>query len=123
MPYTYTIEGRIVHVAWHGTIAREDLESFGEAMPRVGRELGYAPDVIHTFEGTIGYSFQPIAAYMYSLLQRRAQIPNPIRAAIVATTQEGEALATVFKTLNRTRNLEMKVFSNEAAARLWLARA
>ena len=41
---------------------------------------------------------------------------------MVVTTKEGEALAAVFKTLNRTPNLEMRVFADEAAARLWLAR-
>ncbi len=122
MPYSLTVEGRIVHVCWTGVVAKEDLDSFGEAMPRVGRDLGFAPDVIHTFETTTGFSFQPVAAYLYSEQLRQVQIPNPIRAAIVTDTQEGEALATVFKTLNHTPNLEMKVFANEAAARLWLAR-
>ena len=122
MPYSHTTEGRILHVSWHGMVTKDDLVAFGADMPRLGRELGFAPDVLHTFAAVTGHSFQPIAAYMYSLLQKRVQIPSPIRAAIVATTQEGEALATVFKTLNRTPNLEMKVFANEAAARLWLAR-
>lgn len=121
MPYSYTVEARIVHVSWHGVIAKEDLEAFGGEMPRVGRELGFPPDVLHTFEGVTGYSFQPITAYVYSLLQKRVVIPSPVRAAMVVGTEEGEAIATVFKTLNRTRNLEMKVFSNEAAARLWIA--
>ncbi len=121
MPYSYTIEGRLVHVSWHGMITKEDLVAFGADMPQVGRTLGAAPDVLHTFEAVEGHRFQPIAAYMYSLLQKRVEIPNPVRAAIVAVTQEAEALATVFKTLNRTRNLEMKIFANEAAARLWLS--
>ncbi len=111
-----------MHVSWSGTISTEDLESFGATMPRVGRELGFAPDVIHTFDDTTGFSFQPVAAYHHSQQSRHLQIPNPVRAAIVTDTQEGEALATVFKTLNRTPNLEMKVFSNQTAARLWLAR-
>lgn len=122
MPYSYTIDDRIVHVSWSGVIAKDDLKSFGEDMPRVGRELGFAPDVIHTFDGVAGHSFQPIAAYLYSLLQKRVQIPNPIRAAIVASTPEGKAMAKVFTTLNRSRNLEMGVFADEASARRWLAR-
>ncbi len=122
MPYSYTIEERIVHVSWHGVVDREDLASFGADMPRVGRALGYAPDVLHTFDGVTANNFQPIAAYLYSLLQKRVEIPNPIRAAIVATTPQGKAMAKVFKTLNRTHNLEMGMFGDEAAARRWLAR-
>jgi hypothetical protein len=122
MPYSYTIEGRIVHVRWQGSIVKEDLESLGREMPRVGRQLGFAPDVLHTFGETTGFSFEPLAAYQYSLQQKQVKIPNPIRAAMVAATPDCEALATVFKTLNRTPNLEMQVFANEAAARRWLAR-
>ena len=122
MPYTYTIGERIVHVCWSGMIAKEDFDSLAKDMPRIGRELGFAPDVLHTFEETTGFSFEPIAAYQYSLRQKQAKIPNPVRAAMVVTTKEGEALAAVFKTLNRTPNLEMRVFADEADARLWLAR-
>jgi len=122
MPYAYTSKGRIVRVSWYGVVTQEDLKAFVADMPRVGRKLGFAPDVIHTFDGVTGHSFQPIAVYMYTLLQKQVQIPNPIRVAMVATTPEGQALAEVFKALNRMRNLEMDVFADEPAARRWLAR-
>lgn len=122
MPYDVTVEGRIVHIAWTGVIAQADLDSLLREMPRIGRDLGAAPDVIHTFDDTTGFSFEPGAAYQHSLQQRETEIPNPIRVAIVATTQEGEALATVFKGLNCNPNLEMRVFGNEAVARRWLTR-
>jgi hypothetical protein len=122
MPYDVTVEGRIVHISWTGVVAQADLDSLRREMPRIGRELGSAPDVIHTFDDTKGFSFTPGAAYDYSLQQRDVEIPNPIRVAIVATTRDGEALATVFKTLNCTPNMEMRVFGNEAVARRWLLR-
>lgn len=122
MPITCTTEGRIVHATWSGTIAKEDLESLGKGMPRIGRELGFAPDVLHTYEGVTGVSFEPVAAYHYALQQKQVSIPNPVRSAMVVTTKESEYLATIFKTLNRTANLEMKVFYDEASARRWLAR-
>ena len=121
MSYSYSIEERIVHVRWQGVIAADDLDAFGQDMPRIGKELGFAPNVLHTFAETTGFSFEPVAAYQYSLLQKQVKIPNPIRAAMVVGTSDGEALATVFKTLNRTPNLTMRVFANETAARLWLA--
>ena len=121
MPYSHTIEGRIVHVCWHGIVAEDDLDVFGKEMPQLGRRLGFAPDVLHTFAEVTG-GLRPIEAFTYSLRQNQELIPNPIRAAIVVGGGEGEALATVFKELNRTPNLEMKLFADEAAARLWLAR-
>ena len=122
MPYVCTIEGCIVHAAWRGTIVPEDLEAFGADMPRIGRRLGFAPDVLHTFEAVTGLGFEPAAAYQYSLKQKQVEIPNPIRVAMATTTKENEYLATVFKMLNRATNLEMEVFPSEAVARRWLAR-
>lgn len=122
MPYTHNIEDRIVHVCWYGAITQQDLDDFGSEMPRIGRSLGFAPDVLHTFAAVTGLGLKPIEAFTYSLRQNQEPIPNPIRSAIVADTGEGEALATVFKELNRTPNLEMKVFADESAARRWLER-
>ncbi len=91
-------------------------------MPHIGRMLGRAPDVLHTFDGVTGLGFDPTAAYEYSMRQKAVAIPNPIRAAMVATTKENEYLATLFTKLNRVSNLEMRVFFDEASARIWLAR-
>ncbi len=45
---------------------------------------------------------------------------KPIRAGLIATTPAGLALAKVFQALNRTKNLEMRVFDDEAVARSWI---
>ena len=122
MPITCTTKGRIIHVSWSGTIAKDDLETLGKELPRIGRALGFAPDVLHTFEGATGLDFEPAAAYQYARQQKPVAIPETVRAAMVVTTKEAEYLSTVFKTLNRRPNLEMKVFFDEASARRWLAR-
>jgi len=120
MPYTYTIEDRIVHVAWNGVVSKEDLQSIGGAIPRIAAELGFAPNVLHTFGQMTGYTFQPIAAYVVALVRKRAHIPHPVRSASVATTPETKKMAQFFKTLNRSPNLTMEVFDSEQAARAWL---
>jgi hypothetical protein len=123
MPFTCAIEGPVLHVCWYGAITHQDLDAFGAEMPRIGRSLGMAPDVLHTFVAITGLGLEPIEAFTYSLRHNQEPIPSPIRSAIVTDSGEGEALATVFKELNRTPNLEMKVFRTEAEARRWLARA
>ncbi len=122
MPYTCTLDGRIVRVCWQGMITQDDLASFGKEMPRIGRQLGFAPDVLHSFDGSDGVGFEPAAAYHYSVQQRQITIPNPIRSAQVVSSKESEYIATVFSSWNRTPNLEMKVFFDEASALRWLAR-
>ena len=122
MPYSCTVEEHCVHVAWCDKISVDDLREFGREMPRIGQMLGRAPDVLHTFDGVKGLGFDPAAAYEYSVHQKAVAIPNPIRAAMVATTKENEYLATLFMKLNRVPNLEMRVFFTEASARAWLVR-
>lgn len=120
MPYSITIEGRVAHVHWFGALCRRDLDTLGQDLPRVGRQLGFAPHVLHTF-GEVKAGLPPIEAFTYALRPGQAPIPNPVRAAIVADSDTAEALATVFRLLNATPNLEMAVFKNEAEARGWLA--
>jgi len=122
MPYSHTIKGRTVRICWYGNITQADLDVFGLEMPQIGRKLGFAPDVLHTFDGVQDQGLMPIEAFTYSLRRGLEPIPNPIRSAIVADSDKGRALATVFKELNRTPNLEMKVFDNESDARSWLER-
>jgi hypothetical protein len=123
MPFTCTVEDRLVRVSWSDLVTREDLDAFAEEMPRLGRSLGFAPDVLHCFEAVTGFTFDPTEAFHYSRKQRQVEIPNPIRVALVATTKENEYLATVFKTLTKVSNLEMHLFFDEPSARRWLARS
>ncbi len=123
MPFTCTVHDRLVCVAWREVVSREDLEVFAEEMPRIGRSLGFAPDVLHRFDAVTGFSFELTETYHYARKQMLVPIPNPIRVALVATTKEGEYLAHVFKTLTRLPNLEMHIFFEETNARRWLARS
>jgi len=120
MPYTATVEGRNVHIAWHGVVSREDLQSIGKEIPRLAAELGFAPNVLHTFGTMTGYTFQPIAAYVVALVRKRVTIPHPVKSVSVATTPETRKMAQFFKTLNRSPNLTMEIFESETAARAWL---
>jgi len=103
-------------------VSPADLDVFGKEMPQIGRNLGFAPDVLHTFADIEGLGLSPIEAFTYSLRQNQEPIPNPVRCAIVTGSDKNTALAIVFRDLNRTPNLTMKVFTDEAAARRWLAR-
>lgn len=126
MPFTHTLEDKILHVTWFGVISREDLKAFGEAMPGLMQSLDFCPHILHTFDEVEGYDFQPIVVYTFSLLRKRVTIPTPVRsAALVRAThperqKEVAALAKLFKAMNRTRNLTIEVFDDETEAREWL---
>jgi hypothetical protein len=120
MPYTYTVEDRIVHIAWDGTISRQDLQSVDQEMPRLAVRLGFGPNVLHTFAEATGHNYELITAYMVSLIRKRIAIPHPVKSALVATTPETKRMAELFRELDATPNLTIEVFASEAAAREWL---
>ena len=127
MPFSHTVEDRLLHITWFGVITRDDLQRFGESMPRIVAELGYSPNLLHTFAAVEGYTFQPLMVYTFSLLRKRVAIPSPVLSAAVARAnnparnKEVLALARLFKAMNRSPNLTIEVFTDEAAARAWLA--
>ncbi len=86
MPFTHTVEDRILHFRWNGVISREDLQRFGAEMPGLVERIGFIPDVLHTFDEVTGYSFQPLMVYLFSMLRKRATIPRPVKSAAVAKT-------------------------------------
>ncbi len=126
MPFSHTVENRVLHVSWSGVISRDDLQAFGQTVPEVAKGLGFTPQILHTFDELEGYSFQPIVVYTVSLLRKRVKIPVPVRSAALVRAQdpgrrkEMIALANLFKAMNRTRNLTIEVFHDEAEARAWL---
>ncbi len=121
MPFTHTVENRLLHFRWHGVISRKDLQTFGRNMPGLVASLGFSPNILHTFDGMKGHSFQPLMVYMFSLLRKRAQIPAPVKSAAVAKTPKVRAIARLFKACNHSPNLTIEVFESEEAARAWLA--
>jgi hypothetical protein len=125
MPFTYTIEGRLLHFHWSGTLTQTDIQAMGAAMPKLSQQVvgatGKMPDVLHDFEAVESCDFPPIAAYDQSLRRRNVPIPRPVKSAIIASQNGGRAMARLFQALNRNPNLTMEIFDSEAAARQWLA--
>ncbi len=120
MPFTHAIEDRVVHIRWSGVLTQGDLEGIGKLMPQLVRQLGFVPQVLHTYDAVTGCDFPPLAVYEHSEQRRQLHIPQPSRAASVAKTAVVRDMARVFQLLNRNPNLELEVFATEEAARAWL---
>ena len=120
MPYTHTIEGRIIHIAWSGRITKDDLAKLGRELSQIAGKLHFAPNVLHTYDDSIELGFELTEIHHYSAAAKQVKPPVPIRAAMVSISMESEYISTLFKMLNRIENVEMRVFCDEASARLWL---
>jgi hypothetical protein len=120
MPATHEVKDRIVHFSWRGTVTGEDLRSIGQTLQALGTSLGFAPDVLHTFDEMNGAEFEPWAGFEHSLRQERLRLRNAAKSALVAKTPKVLAVARMMQTLNRNPNLAMEIFPTEEAALAWL---
>lgn len=120
MPFSHSIEDRIIHIRWSGTLTKDDLQAAGREIPRLVAQLGFVPHLLHNLNAVEQLAFPPLAAYEHSVQRKRVSIPAPLKSATVAQTPAIAAMAQVFRAMNRTPNLEMEVFSTEAEARAWL---
>ncbi len=109
-----------MHIRWSGVLTQADLGRIGQLMPQLVRELGFIPQLLHTYDAVTGCDFPPLAVYEHSEQRRHLHIPQATRAALVAKTPVVRDMARVFQLLNRNPNLEMEIFDTEAAARAWL---
>ena len=120
MPATHEVKDRIVHFSWTGSVTGEDLKSLGQTLQTLGASLGFAPDVLHTFDQMNGAPFEPWSGFEHSLRQERVRLRNATKSALVAKTPEVLAVARMMQTLNRNPNLAMEIFPSEETALAWL---
>ncbi len=120
MPIRIQLLPDYVHVIWHGELSKEDLDTLSVEMPRIGRQLGHAPNVLHTFDETSGTSLRFEAMHSYGRDLRLVKLPNPCRIASVCTHQVGFGLARMMQLINQNPDLKMEVFSDKEAALHWL---
>lgn len=120
MPLRIEVLPDYVHVNWHGELVKQDLDLLSAEMPRIGRQLGHAPNVLHTFDGASGTSLHFDMLNSYSRNLRQIKLPNPCRAASVCTHPLGFGLARMMQLINQNPDVEMMVFSDKEAALRWL---
>ena len=120
MPATHEVKDRIVHFSWSGTVTAEDLRSLVKTLQALGASLGFAPDVLHTFDEMDGAAFEPWSGFEHSLRQERVRLHNAAKSALVAKTPKVQAVARMMQTLNRNPNLAMEIFPSEETALAWL---
>lgn len=120
MPLRIQLLPDYVHVNWHGELSKQDLDLLSVEMPRIGRQIGHAPNVLHTFEETSGTSLRFEAMHGYGRNLRQVKLPNPCRVASVCNHPVGFGLARMMQLINQNPDLEMRVFSEKEPALSWL---
>lgn len=121
MPYSHSIKEHYIHIQWHGELCNEDLRSIGAELPGISAKLGYAPNILHTFDEVTGGKIEPWSIFQHSLRREDTRLPNKAKSAAVAKTAKVHAITRLFMELNRNPNIVMEVFDDEEAAIRWLA--
>ncbi|MDQ5981134.1 MAG: hypothetical protein QG602_4112 [Verrucomicrobiota bacterium] len=120
MPIRIQLLPDYVHVNWHGELTTQDLDLLSVEMPRIGWQIGHAPNVLHTFDETTGSALRYDAMHSYGRNLQQVKLPNPCRVASVCNHTIGFGLARMMQLINQNPDLDMKVFSEKEAALCWL---
>jgi len=120
MPYTLKITDEFLGIEWYGVLTPQDLTAIGQDLPRIGRNLGHALHVLHTFDAVTRIDFDPLAAYHHTIRREDIHIPQAVKSAAVAKTPEVFAMARMMQELNRNPMIEMRVFDADADALAWI---
>lgn len=120
MPIEIALCANYIHVHWSGAIAAPDLKHLFKELPAVAAGCGFIPHILHTTDPAAVLDLGSIEAFNYT--RKRIATPIPIRtkAAFVANTPAGVAIARNFTNFNRNPNLTLQSFVSEQEAVEWL---
>jgi hypothetical protein len=120
MPYERLIDRGFVHYRWQGEFTKADLVGIGRDLPELAAELGYAPNVLHTFPSGLTGNIEPWTVFEHSIRRRNTVLKNPAKVAWVATDPHIVAVGRMLQELNRNPHIEIRIFGAETVARRWL---
>ncbi|AOS46446.1 hypothetical protein Verru16b_03552 [Lacunisphaera limnophila] len=120
MPIRIQLLPEYVHVVWHGELVNQDLEFLSAEMPRIGRQIGRAPNVLHTFEEVTSTSLRFDAMHIHGNRLRSVKVPNSCRIASVCHQPVAFGMARMMQLINQNPALQMQVFTELEPALRWL---
>ena len=120
MPIRIEVLPQYVHVSWYGTLAEQDLDQLSAEMPKIGVQLGKAPNVLHTYDEVEGMGLPPESLQAHARRLGRTKVPNRCRAATVCSNPLAYGMARMMQMLNRNPDIQIEVFSGREEALCWL---
>jgi len=121
MPIHIAVRANYIHVHWSGTIAAPDLKQLFKELPAVAAGCAFTPNILHTADPAAALNLGAIEAFNYTRKRIATQIPVRTKAAFVANTSAGVAVARNFINFNRNPNLTLQSFVTEKTAVEWLS--
>lgn len=120
MPIQIETQANHIHVHWSGAITPPDLAHLFRELPAVANSCGFVPHILHTADPLAELKLGSLEAFNYTRKRIGTPIPSPVKAAFVANTPAGVAIARNFANFNRNPSLTLKSFVSEKDALEWL---
>ena len=110
-----------LHVHWEGVLTAEDLGTLLGELPAMAARSQSGRRILHTVDPAAELKLGQLEAFNYSRRLIGRQIPEHTKAAFVAHSPAGVAIARNFANFNRNPGLVLKSFVTERDALEWLA--
>jgi hypothetical protein len=121
MPYTITVENKVVRTALTGRITAQDLVALTGESKNYEENVDVVPHRITDMRGIeeLAIHFPDISA----LAEKRGQVrfPNAVKSAIIAHDRLHLGYARMYQTLNHNPQMVIQIFPDEASALEWIA--
>ena len=123
MPARVSIRDGIIFVTFTGVVSEADLDKVAVDVLKIESAGPVVPHRITDLTAISGMAID--FSSILSLAQRRMDtvIGNPIKSAIVASKPEHIGFARMFQTVNRHKQITIRIFPDTDAALAWLAEA
>ncbi|MDB4914327.1 MAG: hypothetical protein JWM95_1971 [Gemmatimonadetes bacterium] len=123
MPFEQAFDGPIIVTRFHGTLSNNDLVRMSDMINELERTLDVAPHRLTDLRGVRKIEVHYPDVQGFADRRTTVTIRNSVRAAIVVATPREFGFARMFQTLNNNPKIDVEVFTDEQAARDWIAAA
>ena len=120
MPFRHTFQDHFVHIEWYGLLTPADFAQLLQELPRIGRSLGYAPNILHTFDEVLEIRVDYAFLTSHSRQREAIYLPNKVKIATVSDRPMIYGLSRMIESINKSPLFEMHAFKLRAEAEAWL---
>lgn len=122
MAHQFTLGAECLLAVFTGSLTRADLEALLAETDRLEKKTGHVPNRLADFRPTTEFEVNYETIQALTSFRRERRFANPFKTALLTANSVQHGYARMFQTLEDNPQIQIRIFSDEAAARSWLAR-
>ena len=120
MAHQFTLGAECLLAIFTGSLTRADLEALLAETDRLEKKTGCVPNRLADFRPTTEFEVNYEIIQALTSFRRERRFANPFKTAILTANSVQHGYARMFQTLEDNPQIQIRIFSDEAAARSWL---